>query len=127
MVLTCMIGQENEQTRDIPMVEEFIDAFFEKVSERLPKWEVGVQSKLVSVNPYWMSLLELLELKNLVEDLLDKQLIKLNVSSQAAIVLLVKNKDNGLRLCIDYSQLKKLIIKNKYPLPMIDEIDGPIA
>lgn len=42
MVLTCMIGQENEQTRDIPMVEEFIDAFFEKVSERLPKWEVGV-------------------------------------------------------------------------------------
>ena len=37
-------------------------------------------------------------------------------------VLLVKKKDGGMRLCVDYRQLNKVTIKNKYPLPRIDDL-----
>ena len=37
-------------------------------------------------------------------------------------VLLVKKKDGTMRLCVDYHQLNKVMIKNKYPLPKIDDL-----
>nr|KYP63290.1 Transposon Ty3-I Gag-Pol polyprotein [Cajanus cajan] len=65
---------------------------------------------------------ELVELKGQLEDLLEKQLVRPSVSSWGAPVLLVKKKDGGSRLCVDYRQLNKLTIKNKYPLPWIDDL-----
>nr|KYP52571.1 Transposon Ty3-I Gag-Pol polyprotein [Cajanus cajan] len=76
----------------------------------------------VSVAPYKMALAELVELKGQLEDLLEKQLVRLSVSPWGAPVLLVKKKDGGSRLCVDYRQLNKLTIKNKYPLPRIDDL-----
>jgi len=65
---------------------------------------------------------ELDELKKQLEDLLEKQFIQPSVSPWEAPVLLVKKKDGSSHLCIDYRQLNKLTIKNKYPLARIDEL-----
>lgn len=69
-----------------------------------------------------MSPTELAELKTQLEDLLSKQFIRPSVSPWGAPVLLVKKKDGGSRLCVDYRQLNKVTIKNKYPLPRIDDL-----
>jgi len=65
---------------------------------------------------------ELGEFKKQLKELLEKQFIRLNISSWGAIVLLVKKKDGSMRLCVDYRQLNKVTIKNRYPLPRIDNL-----
>lgn len=57
-----------------------------------------------------------------MEDLLEKKFICLSVSLWNALVLLVKKNDGSMRLCMDYRQLNKVNIKNKYPLPRIDNL-----
>ncbi|MCI45885.1 hypothetical protein A2U01_0067124, partial [Trifolium medium] len=69
-----------------------------------------------------MSPVELRELKSQLEELLRKHFIRPSVSPWGAPVLLVKKKDGTMRLCIDYRQLNKVTIKNKYPLPRIDDL-----
>ena len=76
----------------------------------------------MSISPYRMAPTELAELKKQLEDLLENQFIRPSVSPWGAPVLLVKKKDGSSRLCIDYRQLNKLTIKNKYPLPRIDDL-----
>ncbi|MCH87014.1 retrotransposon protein [Trifolium medium] len=76
----------------------------------------------ISVAPYRMSPVELKELKSQLEELLMKHFIRPSVSPWGAPVLLVKKKDGTMRLCIDYRQLNKVTIKNKYPLPRIDDL-----
>ena len=65
---------------------------------------------------------ELKELKAQFKDLLNKGFIRPNISPWGAPVLFVKKKVGSLRMCIDYSQLNKVIIKKKYPLPRIDDL-----
>jgi len=65
---------------------------------------------------------ELKELKAQLKDLLDKGFIQPSISPWGAPVLFVKKKDGSLRMCIDYRQLNKVTIKNKYPLPRIDDL-----
>jgi len=62
------------------------------------------------------------ELKQQIEELFEKQFIRPSVSPWGAPVLLVKKKDGSSRLCVDYRQLNKLTIKNKYSLPRIDDL-----
>jgi len=76
----------------------------------------------VSKVPYRMSIPELTELKILLQELLEKGYIKPSVSPRGALVLFVKKKDKTLRLCIDYQHLNKVTIKNKYPLPRINDL-----
>ena len=75
-----------------------------------------------------MSIHELTELKIQLQELLDKGYITLSVSPWGAPVLFVRKRDGTLRLCIDYMQLNKVTIKNKYPLPhindMFDQVGG---
>nr|KYP42588.1 Transposon Ty3-I Gag-Pol polyprotein [Cajanus cajan] len=61
---------------------------------------------------------ELAELKKQIEELF----IRPSVSPWGALVLLVNKKDGSIRLCVDYRQLNKVTIKNKYPLPRIDDL-----
>lgn len=72
--------------------------------------------------PYMMSASKLSELKKPVEDLLEKNFVRTSFSPWGASVLLVKKKDGNMRLCVDYQQLNKVIIKNKYPLMRIDDL-----
>jgi hypothetical protein len=76
----------------------------------------------VSKAPYRMSTPELKELQLQLEELLKKGYICPSVSPWGAPVLFVKKKDGTLRLCIDFRQLNKVTIKNKYPLPRIDDL-----
>ena len=69
-----------------------------------------------------MALTELKELKTQIQELLDKGFIRPSVSPWGAPVLFVKNKDGTLRMCIDYRQINKVIMKNKYPLPRIEDL-----
>ena len=69
-----------------------------------------------------MAPLELKELKLQLQELLDKGFIRPSVSPWGAPVLFVKKKDGTLRLCVDYRQLNKLTVKNKYLLPRIDDL-----
>jgi len=57
-----------------------------------------------------------------LQELLDKGVIRPSVSPWGAPVLFVKKKDGSMRLCIDYRELNKLTIKNRYPLPRIDDL-----
>jgi hypothetical protein len=69
-----------------------------------------------------MSRPELKELQMHLEEILKKGYIRPSVSPWGGPVLFVKRKDGMLRLCIDFRQLNKMTVKNKYPLPRIDDL-----
>jgi hypothetical protein len=69
-----------------------------------------------------MSTLEQKELQMHLEELLKKGYIHPSVSPWGSPVVFVKKKDGTLRLCIDYRQLNKVNVKNKYPLARIDDL-----
>jgi hypothetical protein len=69
-----------------------------------------------------MAHIELAELKIQLQELLDKEFIRPSNSPWKAPVLFVKKKDGTFRLCIDYRQLNKVTVKNKYLLPWIDDL-----
>ena len=75
-----------------------------------------------SITPYRMALLELKELKLPLQDFLEKEFIRPSVSPWRALMLFVKKKDGTLRLCVDYRQPNKMIVKKKYLLPRIDDL-----
>jgi hypothetical protein len=101
--------------------------FGDNSNEPLKCWECGEPHlrrnyPCLMEAPYQMSLPELTELKIQLQELLDKEYIRSSVSPWGEPVIFVKNKDDTLRLCIDYRQLNKMTIKNKYPLPMINDL-----
>ena len=65
---------------------------------------------------------ELKELKVQLQGLLDMGFIRPSYSPWGAPVLFVKKKEGSLRMCFDYRELNKLAVKNKYPLPRIDDL-----
>ena len=63
-----------------------------------------------------------MELKKQIDELLEKGYIRPSTSPWAAPVLFVENKDDTKRMCIDYRALNEVTIKNKYPLPRIEDL-----
>ncbi|KAL5836958.1 hypothetical protein ACOSQ3_014127 [Xanthoceras sorbifolium] len=114
--------------QNIPTVCDFPNVFPEELPDLPPVREVEFVidvisgTVLVSIAPYRMAPAELKELKLQLQELLDKGFIRPSVSPWGAPVLFVKKKDGSMRLCIDYRQLNKFTIKNKYPLPRIDNL-----
>ncbi|KAK8543626.1 hypothetical protein V6N13_076426 [Hibiscus sabdariffa] len=113
----------------IRVVRDFPDVFPEELPGVPPKRdevEFGIDvypgTAPVSMAPYRMAPKELKELKVQLQELLDRGFIRPSVSPWGAPVLFVKKKDGTLRLCIDYRKLNKLTVKNKYPLPRIDDL-----
>lgn len=113
---------------DILVVQEFSNVFSEYIPRLLPKISIDFtielfpRVSLVSRTPYCMSIPELSELKMQLRESLDKGYIRSSMSPWGIPMLFVKKKDGTLRLCIDSRQLNKLTIKNKYPLPGIDDL-----
>ncbi|GJS89148.1 reverse transcriptase domain-containing protein [Tanacetum coccineum] len=73
-------------------------------------------------SPYRLAPSEMLELSNQLKELQEKGFIRPSHSPWGAPVLFVKKKDGSMRMCIDYRELNKLTIKNRYPLPRIDDL-----
>ncbi len=111
------------------VLDDYCDVFPDTLPDQLPpKRSVDHAIDLVSGSEpphrsiYRMSYEELNELKWQLTDLLKKGFIRPSTSSFGAPVLFVHKKDGTLRLCIDYRALNKITIKNRYPLPRIDEL-----
>ena len=88
--------------------------------------EIVPETVPLSRAPYRMAPMELKELKCQLQELLDKGFILPSVSPWGASVLFVKKKDDTLRMCIDYRQINKVPVKNKYPLPRIEDLTGQL-
>nr|GFD47836.1 putative reverse transcriptase domain-containing protein [Tanacetum cinerariifolium] len=72
--------------------------------------------------PYRLAPSEMKELAEQLKELSDKGFIRPSSSPLGAPVLFVKKKDGSFRMCIDYRELNKLTVKNRYPLPRIDDL-----
>ncbi|KAI3718982.1 hypothetical protein L6452_19868 [Arctium lappa] len=72
--------------------------------------------------PYRLAPAKMKEMMTQLQELLDKGFIRPNTSPWGAQVLFVKKKDGSMRMCIDYRKLNKVTVKNKYPLPRIDDL-----
>jgi len=113
---------------NIPVVCEYSDVFAEEYSGLPPDREIEFTIDLVPKTqpihkaPYRMAPTELKELKEQLQELLDRGFIRPSVSPWGAPVLFVKKKDGSMRMCIDYRELYRVTIKNKYSLPRIDDL-----
>ncbi|KAH9763329.1 hypothetical protein KPL70_001129 [Citrus sinensis] len=112
----------------IAVVKEFPDVFLDELPRMPPNKEVEFSIDLVpgtspiSMAPYRMAPAELKELKVQLQELVERGFIRPSVSPWGAPVLFVKKKDGTFRLCINYRQLNKVTVRNKYPLPHIDDL-----
>nr|GFB97210.1 putative reverse transcriptase domain-containing protein [Tanacetum cinerariifolium] len=77
---------------------------------------------LVARAPYRLAPSEMKELAEQLKELSDKGFIRPSSSPWGAPILFVNKKDGSFRMCIDYRELNKLTVKNRYPLPRIDDL-----
>jgi hypothetical protein len=111
------------------VLEEFLDVMPKELPKDLPpRRQVNHAIEVVpevappAKAPYRMIHEELKELKVQVEELLTKSYIRPNKSPYGALVLFIHKKDGTLRMCVDYKTLNKATVKNRYPLPRIDDL-----
>jgi hypothetical protein len=120
-------GQETNPLEAIRVVSEFPDVFPEELPGMPPtrKVEFAIEfepgTAPISKRAYRVSGLELVELKKQIDKLLGKGYIRPSTSPWAAPVLFVMKVETK-RMCIDYRALNEVTIKNKYPLPRIEDL-----
>jgi hypothetical protein len=113
---------------EVPVANKFPDVFLEELPGMPPDRDIEFVIELkpgttpIYKTPYRMATPELATLKEHITELLEKWFIHLNSSPWGAPVIFVPKKYGTQRLCVDYRALNEVIIKNKYPLPRIDDI-----
>ena len=114
---------------DLPrVVYEYEDVFPDELPGLPPQRVIDFGIELhpntspISMSPHRMAPVELQELRVQLQELLDKWIIRPSTSAWGAPVLFSNKKDKTLRLCIDNRQLNRVTIKNRYPLPRIDDL-----
>ncbi|GKE06342.1 putative reverse transcriptase domain-containing protein, partial [Tanacetum coccineum] len=119
---------EEKRLEDVPIVRYFLKVFPEDLLGLPPTRQVEFQIDLVpgvapvARAPYRLALSELQELSTQLQELSDKEFIRPSSSPWGASVLFVKKKDGSFRMCIDYHELNKLNVKNRYLPPRIDDL-----
>jgi hypothetical protein len=112
----------------VPMVCEYPDVFPEELPGMPPDRDIEFIIKLIpgtapiAQRAYHMNPQELEELKRQLADMLSKGLIRPSASPWGSPVLFVDKRDGTIRLCVDYRKLNEVTIKNKYPLPKIEDL-----
>jgi hypothetical protein len=113
---------------DVRTVSEFLDVFPEVLPGMPPDHEIEFVIELVPgtapifKRPYRMDANQLAELKEQLQEILDKGYIRPSASPWGAPVIFVPKKDGTQRICVDYHSLNEVTIKNMYPLPRIDDL-----
>ena len=117
------LEDEERPDLDLPRVAcEYVDVFPDELPGLPPHRVVDFGIELhpgtspISMTPHRMAPVELQELRVQLQELLDKRFIRPSTSPWGAPVLFAKKKDKTLRSCIDYRQLNRVTIKNRYPL-----------
>lgn len=109
------------------LLNEFNDVF------QMPKWlpphklhdhriPLVDEPKVIKVKPYRYFPLQKVKIEKLVEEILQNGIIRNSNSPFALSVVMVKKKDRSWRLCVDYRQLNQVAIKDKYLIPLIEEL-----
>ncbi|GKE98297.1 putative reverse transcriptase domain-containing protein, partial [Tanacetum coccineum] len=117
-----------KRLEDVPIVRDFPKVFPEDLSGLPPTRQVEFQIDLmpgaapVARAPYRLATSEMKELSKQLQELSDKGFIKPSSSPWGAPVLFVKKKDGSFQMCIDYRELNKMTVKNRYPLLRIDDL-----
>ena len=126
--IDLLLNEGQTQVKEHQILSKFMDLFPEEVPRLPPQQEIYFSIEivrgyaLVYKITYCLSIPKLTELKIQLQELLDKGYIRPSVSPWGEPVLFVKKRDGTLRLCMDYRQLNKVIIKNKYPFPRINDL-----
>jgi hypothetical protein len=113
---------------DIRVDKDYPDIFPEELPGMLPDHDIEFLIELLpgippfSKRPYRMPVNELVELKRQITKLQAKGFIRPSSSPWGAPVLFVEKKDGTQRMCVDYRSLNEVTIKNKYPLPRIEDL-----
>nr|GEZ84714.1 hypothetical protein [Tanacetum cinerariifolium] len=119
---------KEKRVEDVPVIRDFPEVFPEDLPGLPQPRQVEFRIDLipgatpVARAPYRLAPSELKELSKQLKELSEKGFIRSSSSPWGAPVLFVKKKDGSFRMCIDYRELNKLTIKNKYPLPRIDDL-----
>ncbi|GJZ46037.1 putative reverse transcriptase domain-containing protein [Tanacetum coccineum] len=119
---------EEKRLEDVPIVRGFPEVFPEDLPGLPPARQVEFQIDLVpgaapvARAPYRLAPAKMQELSTQLQELSDRGFIRPSSSPWGAPVLFVKKKDGSFRMCIDYRELNKLTVKNRYPLPRIDDL-----
>nr|GFB62957.1 putative reverse transcriptase domain-containing protein [Tanacetum cinerariifolium] len=119
---------KEKRVKDVPVIRNFPKVFPKDLPGLPPPRQVEFRIDLVpgatpvARAPYRLAPSELKELSEKLKELSEKGFIRPSSSPWGAPVLFVKKNDGSFRMCIDYEELNKLTIKNKYPLPRIDDL-----
>ncbi|XP_062094163.1 uncharacterized protein LOC133800224 [Humulus lupulus] len=129
LAMICDVSKEKlARPEDVHIVREFMEVFLED-HPRIPldreiefEIELLLGTTSISKAPYRMAPPKLKELKTQLEELLDKKFIRPIHLPWGYPVLFVKKNDSTMIMCIDYRELDKVTVKNKYPLPWINDL-----
>nr|GEW00276.1 retrotransposable element Tf2 [Tanacetum cinerariifolium] len=121
-------SSKGKQLEDVPVVRDYPEVFPKDLLGVPPARPVEFQIDLipgaapVARAPYQLTASEMKELSEQLQEISEKGFIRPSSSPWGASVLFVKKKYGSFRMCIDYRELNKLIVKNRYLLPQIDDL-----
>nr|GFB12541.1 putative reverse transcriptase domain-containing protein [Tanacetum cinerariifolium] len=119
---------KGKRLEDVTVVQEFLEVFPEDLPGIPPTRQVEFRIDLVPGTapvaraPYRLAPSEMKELADQLQELTNKGFIRPSSSPWGASILFVKKMDGSFWMCIDYRELNKLTVKNRYPLPRIDNL-----
>nr|GEX39714.1 putative reverse transcriptase domain-containing protein [Tanacetum cinerariifolium] len=117
---------QEKRIEDVPVIRDFPEVFPDDFPGLPPPWQVEFRIDLasgaapVAHAPYRLAPSKMKEFAKQLQELSEKGFIRPSSSPRGAPVLFVKKKDGSFRMCIDYTELNKLTVKNRYPLLRID-------
>ena len=113
---------------DVPIVRHYPDVFPEDLPwvplERQVEFGINLvpDAALIAKAPYWLAPPEMQKFSTQLQGLLERGFIQPSSLPWGALILFMKKNDGSHRMCIDYCEMNKVTVKNRYPLLRIDDL-----